>query len=408
MNSPSNKQHPSIALGISGSIAAYKSLYLARLLVEDGYRVHALLTRSARQFVTPLSLSVLTGHRAITNLWTASEAGADVSHVELAHAIDLLIIAPATADLLTRLAQGEASDPVSSVALSTQAIKLLAPAMEPAMWSADTTRASIEALQTKGWQIIAPTEGFLASGRSGVGRMSEPSDLFDAVKRALTPQDLAGIDLIVTAGPTREHIDPARYISNPSSGKMGLALAQRAAARGAKVTLIHGPVSSPIPRGLYKTVAIKSTHDLLTACETALKAGTDGFVMAAAPADFRPAVTSTQKTKKSDGDKSTLALESNPDILKTLLPLRRGVLTVGFAAESQDLERYATQKLQNKALDLIVGNYVGSSPQTGFASDTNEVWIYSRGSEALHIPLAPKAEVADQILNCLAEQLRRD
>ena len=184
MTSPSNKQRPSIALGISGSIAAYKSLYLARLLVEDGYNVHALLTRSARQFVTPLSLSVLTGHRAITNLWTASEAGADVSHVELAHAIDLLIVAPATADLLTRLAHGEASDPVSSVALSTQAIKLLAPAMEPAMWNASTTRASIETLQAKGWQIIAPTEGFLASGRSGVGRMSEPSELFDAVKRA--------------------------------------------------------------------------------------------------------------------------------------------------------------------------------------------------------------------------------
>ena len=348
MTSPSNKQRPSIALGISGSIAAYKSLYLARLLVEDGYNVHALLTRSARQFVTPLSLSVLTGHRAITNLWTASEAGADVSHVELAHAIDLLIVAPATADLLTRLAHGEASDPVSSVALSTQAIKLLAPAMEPAMWNASTTRASIETLQAKGWQIIAPTEGFLASGRSGVGRMSEPSELFDAVKRALTPQDLAGIDLVVTAGPTREHIDPARYISNPSSGKMGLALAQRASARGAKVTLIHGPVSSPIPGGLHETIAVKSTNDLLNACETALKAGTDGFIMAAAPADFRPAVTSTHKTKKTDGDKSTLALESNPDILKTLLPLRRKILTVGFAAESQDLERYATQNSRIK------------------------------------------------------------
>jgi phosphopantothenoylcysteine decarboxylase/phosphopantothenate--cysteine ligase len=407
MTTDATKALTKIALGISGSIAAYKSLYLARLLDEAGYHVTPLLTRSARQFVTPLSLSVLTGNRAITNLWTASEVGADVSHVELAHAIEALVIAPATADLLLRLARGEASDPVSSIALTTSAKRLIAPAMEPAMWNASSTQDALAVLRDNGWQVIGPQSGFLASGRSGIGRMSEPDSLFEAIETALTPKDLLDKRIVVTAGPTREHLDPARYLSNPSSGKMGLALAKQAANRGANVTLIHGPISQPIPANLGQTIAVGTTEDLLAACEAALKDSPDALVMAAAPADYRPQSPSKEKAKKKAGTPVTFELEANPDILKTTKKLRRNVITVGFAAESHDLERFATQKLKNKGLDFIVGNYIGR-PDTGFSSDTNEVWIYSMDGTPKHIPLSNKTEIANAILNCLAEKLPTD
>lgn len=407
MVSEDNKPPKTIALGISGSIAAYKSLYLARLLVEAGYTVHPLLTRSARQFVTPLSLSVLTGQRAVTNLWTASEEGADVSHVELAHAIDLLIVAPATADLMIRLARGEAADPVSSVALSTEATKLIAPAMEPAMWEASSTQEAIRVLEAGGWELISPNAGFLASGRSGVGRMAEPQELFDAITRCLSHKDLRGKRLIVTAGPTREHLDPARYISNPSSGKMGLAIAKRAAARGAEVTLIHGPLSAALPSGLHQCIPVTSTEELLTACKQALQASPDALIMAAAPADYKPAKRSDKKSKKTAEGSLSLQLEANPDILRATKEIRKSVVTIGFAAESHDLERYASQKLENKSLDMIVGNYIGKA-NTGFSSDTNEVWLYTQQGLMQHVPLASKEVIADAILNYLAEKLSSD
>lgn len=398
---------PRIALGISGSIAAYKSLVLARLMVEENLDVRPLLTRGARQFVTPLSLSVLTGHRAITNLWTASASKSEVNHVELAHAIDLFIIAPATADLLVRLANGEANDPVSSVALATRAPILIAPAMEPAMWSADTTRSAIEALKQRGWHIAPPTEGFLASGRSGIGRMAEPSDILASARCLLSHQDLRGRSIVVTAGPTRESIDPARFISNPSTGKMGVALARRAKERGARVTLIHGPLSIPIPDAIDDKIQIQTTQQLLDTCATQLEGTVDALIMAAAPADYRPKHRSSTKLKKRNLKSLELELEANPDILKTLEPLRQDIITVGFAAESDKLEHHARQKLTNKKLDLIVGNYIGKTDQ-GFGTDTNEVWIFDDASEPQHVPLGTKEEIADAILSRLAKTLESD
>ncbi len=398
---------PRIGLGISGSIAAYKSLFLARLMVEDGLDVRPLLTRSARQFVTPLSLSVLTGHRTITNLWTASATEGEVSHVELAHAIDLFVIAPATADLLVRLSNGEAHDPVSSVALATNAPVLLAPAMEPAMWSANTTQAALSTLKARGWSIVSPGEGFLASGRSGMGRMAEPTEILTKARCLLGPQDLQNRTFVITAGPTRERIDPARFISNPSTGKMGIALAKRAKERGAHVTLIHGPLSVGIPDSLDNAILIESTQDLLDACKAELAKTPDALIMAAAPADYRPKAVSENKLKKEERGSLALELEPNPDVLKTLEPQRASLITVGFAAESHDLERHALRKLANKKLNLIVGNYIGR-PDRGFGADTNEIWIFEDAKEPQHVPLGSKEEIADAILSRLAETLESD
>ena len=237
--------------------------------------------------------------------------------------------------------------------------------------------------------------------------MSEPDSLFEAIETALTPKDLVDKRIVVTAGPTRKHLDPARYLSNPSSGKMGLALAKQAANRGANVTLIHGPISQPIPANLGQTITIGTTEDLLAACEGGPQ-GLSGCSGHGCSSSQTIALGAPHKKKpKKKGDTPvTFELEANPDILKTTKKLRRNVVTIGFAAESHDLERFATQKLKNKGLDFIVGNYIGR-PDTGFSSDTNEVWIYSADGTPKHVPLSNKTEIADAILNCLAEAAYR-
>jgi len=383
-----------ILLGVSGSIAAYKSIYLTRLLTEAGAEVLPILTKSACRFVGPLSFSALTGHRAITDLWSSAQAG-EIGHVEWAHKADMLVIAPATANTIAKIALGLADDPLSAIALSTQAPILIAPAMEDGMWKNPATVAHIETLTQRGVMIAHPHGGALASGRSGMGRMMEPDALLHSISSALTPADWIGRNILVTAGPTHESLDPVRFLTNHSSGKMGYAIAQRAAARGATVHLIAGPTHLPTPPGVQLT-RIQTTAELLEACESIVPE-CDTLIMAAAPGDYRPKTTSVQKLKKGSGD-MTLELESNPDILLTLNSKREHCFTVGFAAESENLLQNAQEKLTRKDLALIVANDI-TAENAGFGGDTNTVTFLFANGDTQTLPTLSKLEVADRLLN---------
>lgn len=390
-----------VVLGVSGSIAAYKAVYLTRLLVEAGAEVWPILTQAATRFVGPLTFSALTGHRAVTDMWSSAEAG-EIGHVELAHRASAFVLAPASADLIARLALGRADEPLGAVALSTRAPWVVAPAMEEGMWLNPVTQGHVASLAARGARIVSPGEGALASGRSGVGRLAEPEHIFEATLAALVPQDLAGQRLVVTAGPTREAFDPARFLSNASSGKMGYAIARVARRRGAEVRLVTGPTELAPPFGV-EVVRVTTTLELLTACQTAI-AGASALIMAAAPADFRPAAPSAHKRKKTPGERFTVDLESNPDILRTLGARSRGLAVVGFAAESQDVAANARKKLVDKDLDLVVANDI-TAPGAGFAVDTNAVVLVSReGDETL--PVMSKDDVASAILDRLVALLR--
>ncbi|OGQ90154.1 MAG: hypothetical protein A2289_19840 [Deltaproteobacteria bacterium RIFOXYA12_FULL_58_15] len=386
------KKH--IILGVSGSIAAYKAVYLTRLFVEARAHVWPMLTAAGARFVGPLTFSALTGNRAVTDMWSASEAG-EINHVELAHRADLLVLAPATADLLARLALGRADDPLAAVALSTQAPWLVAPAMESGMWNNPATQKNVETLRERGAQFVMPTAGRLASGATGVGRMAEPEDIFEAALGRLTSQDLHGKKVVVTAGPTREYFDPVRFISNPSSGKMGFAVARVARRRGAEVVLITGP-SNLVPPPDVHVDRIETTAELLTACQNALQ-DADILVMAAAPGDFSPASRQTTKSKKPTAAFQA-ALEPTVDVLKTLAPRKAGCFVVGFAAETHDVNERAKAKLEAKDLDLVVANDI-TLPDAGFGTDTNVVTIISRDGSAARLPALSKVAVAEEILD---------
>ncbi len=383
-----------IVLGVSGSIAAYKSAYLTRLFVEAGAEVWPILTRSGARFLAPLTLSALTGHRTVVDMWSASEAG-DISHVEMAQRASVLVLAPATADLLARLAAGRADDPLAAVALATEAPWVVAPAMESGMWNDSATQASVRALQERGARFVMPESGHLASGAVGVGRMADPAVEFEETEVAATKKDLRGQRVLVTAGPTREAFDPVRFVTNASSGKMGFAIAAVARRRGADVHLICGPTSVPPPRGV-EIERVESTQDLLEACERALATATV-LVMAAAPADFRPAVAASRKTKKPTAGFAA-DLEPTPDVLKTLTPRRGGRVVVGFAAETDNITTKAHAKLEAKDLDLIVANDV-THPEAGFEVDTNIIEIISRDGSSRSFPVMTKEAVANEILN---------
>lgn len=388
-----------IVLGVSGSIAAYKSLFLTRLLTERRARVLPVLTRSASRFVGALSFSALTQNRAVTDLWTSAQAG-EIGHVEWAHQADLMVIAPATANTIARLALGLADDPLTAIALATKAPILIAPAMEDGMWNHATTVQHINALQARGVLIAEPQAGPLASGRTGQGRMMEPESLLEFIEATLSPNDLNGLSIAVTAGPTQEPLDPVRFLSNYSSGKMGYAIARRAHQRGATVHLISGPSSLPAPLGVH-TTRIQTTEEMLEAVRSALPQSTT-LIMAAAPADYRPESVSPQKLKKT-GSPGAISLQPNPDILKTLLKERAHCFTVGFAAESCDLLENAQNKLLSKELDLIVANDI-TAPNAGFGGDTNTVTLLSPQRSSIQLPTLSKDEVADKILDELLQQ----
>lgn len=386
-----------IVLGVSGSIAAYKSIYLLRLLIEEQAQVAPVLTASAKRFVAPLTFSTLAGRAAVTDLWSSAEAGT-VGHVELAHWAELVVVAPATADVIARLALGRADDPLSAIGLATQSPIVLAPAMEDGMWHHLQTQEHIKELRKRGALIVAPEIGALASGRSGAGRLADPEVVVEHVVRRLSAHALAGARILVTAGPTREHFDPVRFISNPSSGRMGFALAREAARSGADVTLICGPVEQATPIGTRR-IDVVTTQEMLTACRSVID-DIDVVLMAAAPVDMRPSETRPQKQKKGDLD-MRIELERTPDILSTLDARQNGRIVVGFAAETEQLERYATGKLEHKNLDAVVGNLVGE-PGQGFGTDSNQGVLFTRAGEKIVLPLEEKQAMARRILDWVA------
>jgi phosphopantothenoylcysteine decarboxylase/phosphopantothenate--cysteine ligase len=388
-----------IALGVTGSIAAYKAVELARLLVKAGARVLPVMTASAARFVGPVTLAGITGEAVATDMWDASFAGE--MHVRLAERADLVAIVPATADVLARLAHGRADDLLTALALCARGPVLVAPAMHPRMWEHPATQRNVGDLAAqKRVMLVGPVSGEVASGDVGLGRMAEPDAIAAAITTALSSRDLAGVRVVVTAGPTLEDIDPVRFLGNRSSGKMGFAVAERAAARGAEVTLVAGPVTLPTPHGVRR-VDVRGAVTMRQALWQAMGldlSRADVLVMAAAVADHRPAETSASKLKKSD-ERVALELVRNPDLLAEVGAARAGKrpVLVGFAVETERgeaLAAYARRKLKEKRVDLVVANEAGDS----FGRDDNRaVLVGSPGEQDL--PSMSKLSLADVLLD---------
>jgi phosphopantothenoylcysteine decarboxylase/phosphopantothenate--cysteine ligase len=388
-----------VLLGVSGGIAAYKSAELVRQLQELGASVRVIMTRGAMEFITPLTLQALSGNPVHTELLD-EEAEQGMGHIELARWADLLVIAPATADLIARLAAGRADDLLTTVALATAAPRLVAPAMNQQMWRDPATTANVASLLDRGIKMVGPASGEQACGDVGPGRMEEPAAIATGAAALFERGMLAGKRVVITAGPTREALDPVRYISNHSSGKMGYALAQAAVDAGAMTTLVSGPVTLTPPEHA-NLVGVESARDMLQACLPLLQ-DCDIFIACAAVADYRPADASKQKIKKGPED-VTLHLVPNPDIVATVASSEHRPFTVGFAAETNDLMTYARGKLESKSLDMIVANDV-SDPGIGFNSDENEAAVLWPGGEA-QLPRSGKAALARQIIELIAQRL---
>ena len=385
-----------VVLGVSGGIASYKSAWLARLLSKAGAEVDVVMTPAAQEFVGPITFEALTGRPVHTGLF---DQGRALDHIKLAREADAVVVAPATADLMARAAAGQADTLLTAALLATAAPVLLVPAMNDRMWAHAQTQRNVAHLRGLGYRVLDPDAGMLAAGEGhGPGRMPEPETIFAHVGRLLEGRSaLAGCRIVVTAGPTREAVDPVRYLSNHSSGKMGVALAQAAWRRGADVTLVAGPLSIAPPVGPALR-AVETTEEMATAVSQEL-ATADALIMAAAPADFRPAHPADRKIKKSDGAPEPIALAKTIDILATTRAARRpGAVVVGFALETHDVLAYGREKLAAKGLDLIVVNDA-TEAGAGFGGDTNRVTIIGRdgGEEAL--PLLSKDDVADAILD---------
>lgn len=391
-----------IVLGVSGGIAAYKSAQLARDLTQLGAEVDVVMTRSAHEFIGPVTFEALTG-RAVNR--ALIEPGLALEHIRLAREADLVCIAPATADLIARAASGRSDDLLTAILLATTAPVLVCPAMNDRMWAHPQTQANVRHLQEMlGYTIVGPAVGPLAYGEGeGAGRLEEPSTIIEHIGRALEGDNpFSGKTIVVTAGPTREPVDPVRVLSNRSSGKMGFALAQAAWRRGAEVTLITGPTLLEPPPG-PRLRRIETAAEMEAAVREAL-ADADALIMSAAVADFRPRDPATAKIKKAQAP-SSIELEPAPDILRGTIDARPpGLVTVGFALETGDARAQARSKLESKALDLIVLNEA-TRPGAGFEVDTNEVVILDRHGGAEEHPLLPKDEVAEVILDRLAALL---
>jgi phosphopantothenoylcysteine decarboxylase/phosphopantothenate--cysteine ligase len=385
-----------VLLGVSGGIASYKTAWLARLLTKAGAHVDVVLTRSAMEFVGAVTFEALTGRPVYTGLFDGGHA---LDHIKLARAADAIVVAPATADLMARAATGQANDLLTAVLLAATAPVLIVPAMNDRMWSHAQTQANAEHLRRLGYGVLAPDDGMLAVGEgSGPGRMPEPETIFAHVGRVLDRGGrLEGRSILVTAGPTREPLDPVRFLSNYSSGKMGVAIAAAAWRRGADVTLIAGPLSVPTPVGVT-LVPVHATLEMRDAVAEHL-GDADVFVMSAAPADYTPATPSTGKIKKT-GNARTIELRETPDILVSTRDERRpGCIVVGFALETDDLLENAKRKLESKGLDIVVLN-AANEPGAGFGVDTNRVTLVQRGkSETEQLPLMDKRDVAEEILD---------
>jgi len=385
-----------IVLGVGGGIAAYKVCELARLFVKGGGQVRVAMTPAATRFVGPLTFQALTGAPVLVDLLDPAE-DRTYGHLALARAADLLVVAPATADLLARLRAGMADDAVTTTALACEGPFLLAPAMNTRMWQSQAVRENVRELSRRGWHVVGPAAGELADGDVGEGRLAEPAEIAAAAARLLGARDLVGRRVVVTAGPTREPLDPVRFISNPSTGKMGYAVARVAARRGAEVVLVSGPVDLPDPAGV-RTVRVVTAEEMARAVD-AVAGDLDVFVGAAAVSDFRPRSPAPTKKKKSDEDEQVV-LTRTPDILAGLGKRFDGKsgapILVGFAAETEALLANARKKLASKRCDLVVANKVGK-PGAGFASERNRVTLVGPGERA-NIE-GTKEEVAEAILD---------
>jgi phosphopantothenoylcysteine decarboxylase/phosphopantothenate--cysteine ligase len=385
-----------VVLGVSGGIASYKSAWLARLLTKAGAEVDVVLTRAATEFIGAVTFEALTGRPVHTGLF---DPGRALDHIRLAQAADLVLIAPATADLMARAATGQADDLLTACLLAATAPVLMVPAMNDRMWAHAQTQANAAHLRRLGYTLLDPDDGMLAAGEgSGPGRMPEPETIFAHAGRALEGASaLSGRAVLVTAGPTRESIDPVRFLSNHSSGKMGVAIAAAAWRRGADVTLVAGPLSVPVPVGVDH-VPVQSTTEMRDAVASRIGAA-DVLVMSAAPADYQPTTRAEGKLKKTGGSRS-LDLQETPDILLSTRSARRaGSVVVGFALETDDLLANATRKLEGKGLDMVVLN-AANEPGAGFGVDTNRVTIVrGNGAAPEELPLLDKRDVADAILD---------
>lgn len=393
-----------VVLGVTGGIAAYKSVEIVSRLTKLGASVHVIMTKNATEFVTPLTFETMSHHPVVTDTFVRPETW-EVEHIALAQRAEVFVIAPATANCLAKMACGLADDMLSTTVLATKAPVLLAPAMNTGMWTAPATQANVRTLAERGVRFVGPASGMLACGDTGTGRMSEPAEVAEAICALLCPRrDYEGLRVLVTAGATRERLDPVRYLSNDSSGKMGFALAEAAAARGAEVTLVCGATTAQPPKGV-PVVRVESTQELYEAV-TSRAQEQDVIIQAAAPADYRFAETFPQKLKKAAGTPLTLTLVENPDIAAAVGRMKRpGQTLVGFAAETEHVLSNARTKLQKKNLDLIVANDV-SRPGAGFNVDTNIATLITADGMREY-PLRTKRALADDILDAV-QALRRE
>ena len=387
-------QNKTIVLGVSGGIAVYKAVELLRLLTKAGATVHVIMTKNAQEFVTPLTFQALSGNPVHTELFSLYEEQ-EIGHISLADQADLFLLAPATANLIGKIAQGLADDLLTTSVMATKAPVLVVPAMNSNMYENQFYQRNERLLDEAGYHIMEPASGELACGWQGKGKLPDPEQIFAAADSVLTPKDLLGCQMLVTAGPTREEIDPVRYLSNYSSGKMGFAIAGAAAARGAVVTLVSGPANLTVPVGV-KCVPVCSAEEMRTAVLDHYRSA-EVVIKSAAVADYRPVERMENKIKKSD-ETLTLQLEKNPDILSELGAQKGERVLVGFAAETERLLAHAAEKLQKKNLDMVVANDL-TAEGAGFDVDTNIVRFLFADGRVKELDLMSKEQVANQLLN---------
>jgi phosphopantothenoylcysteine decarboxylase/phosphopantothenate--cysteine ligase len=393
---------PTVVLGVTGCIGAYKACEVLRELQKRGADVHVVMTANAQRFVTATTFEALSQHPVFTDQFALGR-DSEIQHVNLADGAEVLLVAPATANVIGKLANGIADDALTTLATATRAPLVIAPAMNVNMFEHEAVVKNLEALRARGATIVEPGSGYLACGWLGKGRLAEPPEIVEATLRVLQRRhDLDGVRVVVTAGPTLEDIDPVRFVSNRSSGKMGYRIAEAARDRGAQVVLVSGPTALPRPWGV-ELVAVRSAEQMAKAVDDAARAA-EVVVMAAAVSDYRPAVVAADKLKKTDGAAS-LELQRTPDILKALGAAKGERLLVGFAAETRDVAESARAKLRSKNLDLIVANDVGREGQ-GFASELNAALLIDAKGGETAVPLVSKRELADVILDRIAELQR--
>ena len=385
-----------LVLGVSGSIAAYKAVGLLRALTQEGADVSVVMTQAATRFVTPLTFEVLSRHGVYTDLFSGRQ---EMAHLTLPEEADAVVIAPATANVLAKCAVGLADDLLSTLVLNATCPLILAPAMEGDIWSHPAVQANVQTLHQRGVTVLEPGDGPLASGAFGKGRLPDEATILAAIESRLRPRlDWVGQRVLVSAGPTQEPLDPVRFLSNRSSGKMGYAVAEAARARGAEVVLVSGPTSLQPPPGV-EAEFVNTAGEMSKALSSRFAWATV-LIMAAAVADFRPKYVAPDKLKKRQQPGSQLELEPTEDILESLARMRQSQVLVGFAAETQQVQSHAMEKLRRKGLDLIVGNLVGS-PGTGFGSDTNAAVLVDRDGRTTEVGLMPKRQLADRLLDAV-------